>query len=87
MLSCVLLQFDNFFNEPGTEKNLQQNQNIIEPDVELNCRITPEIRPEDFPPGVAFLPDGDDDDFDEEYFNSKSSNKKDFALTIKTVKI
>ena len=58
----------------------------IEPDVELNRRITPEIRPEDFPPGVAYLPDGDDDDFDEEDFNSKSNNKIDFASTIKTVK-
>lgn len=62
-----------------------QNENI-EPDVELNRRITPEIRPEDFPPGVAYLPDGDDDDFDEEDFNSKSNNKIDFASTIKTVK-
>lgn len=52
---------------------------------ERDRRSTPDpIRPEDFPPGVAYLPDGDDFE-DEEEFNSKS-NMIDFASTIKTVK-
>ena len=83
-LPPVPIQQVGQLDEPETETT-SQNQNI-EPDVELNRRITPEIRPEDFPPGVAYLPDGDDDDFDEEDFNSKSNNKIDFASTIKTVK-
>ncbi len=45
---------------------------------------TPELRPEDFPPGVAYLPDGDDDD-PEEDFPSKNT-MIDFASTIETVK-
>ena len=84
-LPPVPIQQVGQLDEPETETTSHQNQNI-EPDVELNRRITPEIRPEDFPPGVAYLPDGDDDDFDEEDFNSKSNNKIDFASTIKTVK-
>ena len=82
-LPPVPIQQVGQLDEPETETTSHQN---IEPDVELNRRITPEIRPEDFPPGVAYLPDGDDDDFDEEDFNSKSNNKIDFASTIKTVK-
>mgnify|MGYP007023058707 CR=1 FL=1 len=87
-LPPVPIQQVGQLDEPETDTTSNQNQieNIIEPDVELNRRITPEIRPEDFPPGVAYLPDGDDDDFDEEDFNSKSNNKIDFASTIKTVK-
>lgn len=46
---------------------------------------TPELRPEDFPPGVAYLPDGDDEDLDSED-NSKSNQNIDFASTIETVK-
>jgi len=86
-LPPVPIQQVGQLDEPETDTTSHnQNENIIEPDVELNRRITPEIRPEDFPPGVAYLPDGDDDDFDEEDFNSKSNNKIDFASTIKTVK-
>ena len=86
-LPPVPIQQVGQLDEPETDTSSHnQNENIIEPDVELNRRITPEIRPEDFPPGVAYLPDGDDDDFDEEDFNSKSNNKIDFASTIKTVK-
>ena len=86
-LPPVPIQQVGQLDEPETDTTSHQNQNEnIEPDVELNRRITPEIRPEDFPPGVAYLPDGDDDDFDEEDFNSKSNNKIDFASTIKTVK-
>ena len=86
-LPPVPIQQVGQLDEPETDTcSHNQNENIIEPDVELNRRITPEIRPEDFPPGVAYLPDGDDDDFDEEDFNSKSNNKIDFASTIKTVK-
>ena len=86
-LPPVPIQQVGQLDEPETDTSSNnQNENIIEPDVELNRRITPEIRPEDFPPGVAYLPDGDDDDFDEEDFNSKSNNKIDFASTIKTVK-
>jgi len=86
-LPPVPIQQVGQLDEPETDTTSHNlNENIIEPDVELNRRITPEIRPEDFPPGVAYLPDGDDDDFDEEDFNSKSNNKIDFASTIKTVK-
>jgi len=49
-------------------------------------RSTPEIRPEDFPPGVAYLPDGDDSE-DEQDFNTDSKSKMiDIPSTIKTVK-
>ena len=84
-LPPVPIQQVGQLDEPETDTTSHnQNENIIEPDVELNRRITPEIRPEDFPPGVAYLPDGDDFE-DEEEFNSKS-NMIDFASTIKTVK-
>ena len=45
---------------------------------------TPELRPEDFPPGVAYLPDGDDDEEPLE-FGSKS-NIIDFTASIEAVK-
>ena len=44
---------------------------------------TPELRPEDFPPGVAYLPDGDDEEPIE--FGSKS-NIIDFTASIDAVK-
>ena len=44
---------------------------------------TPEMQPEDFPPGVAYLPEGEDDDPD--VFESKS-DIIDFAASIETVK-
>ena len=45
---------------------------------------TPEFRPEDFPPGVAYLPDGDDVEEPLE-FGSKS-NIIDFTASIEAVK-
>ena len=46
---------------------------------------TPEMRPEDFPPGVAYLPDGDDeDDLDDEM--ASKATMIDFASIIETVK-
>ena len=55
---------------------------------EPRSRSTPEIRPEDFPPGVAYLPDGDDDSEDEQDFNTNSKSRMpiDIPSTIKTVK-
>eukprot|EP00093_Oithona_nana_P005287 05287.XXX_62457_61498_1 [CDS] Oithona nana genome sequencing. len=46
---------------------------------------TPEMQPEDFPPGVAYLPEGEDDDEDH-VFESKSDEIIDFAASIETVK-
>ena len=46
---------------------------------------TPELQPEDFPPGVAYLPEGEEDDVN--VFESKSSDEIiDFAASIETVK-
>ena len=43
------------------------------------------MQPEDFPPGVAYLPEGEDDDEDH-VFESKSDEIIDFAASIETVK-
>lgn len=54
-------------------------------EVEDDRISTPEMRPEDFPPGVAYLPDGDDDPDDHPEFQS-SNDIIDFAASIETVK-
>ncbi len=47
---------------------------------------TPEMRPEDFPPGVAYLPPDDNDDEEEPTFEPSSDGIIDFAASIETVK-
>ena len=53
-------------------------------DAEQERVETPELQPEDFPPGVAYLPEGEDDD-NPDVFESKS-DVIDFAASIETVK-
>ena len=60
------------------------DQVIVRPD---NERVsTPELRPEDFPPGVAYLPDGEEDDDIEQSESDSASNIIDFVASIETVK-
>jgi hypothetical protein len=56
----------------------------LDQNVEEERVSTPEMRPEDFPPGVAYLPDGEDDD--EETNFEHHSGIIDFAASIETVK-
>ena len=44
------------------------------------------MRPEDFPPGVAYLPPDDNDDEEEPTFEPSSDGIIDFAASIETVK-
>ena len=72
---------------PTSTAHDTNNQGLVEPD-NLDDRAlervrTPEMRPEDFPPGVAYLPEGDDD---EPSFKPSSDGIIDFAASLETVK-